>query len=894
MASGTQEPTQPGIGDLFSSLFTHMAEGVALHALVCDESGRAVNYRIVDVNPQFERFTGLRPEQVLNRLATEAYGVSEPPYLDAYAEVALSGEPGRLETYFAPFDRHYEISIAPMGQGFFATIFLDVTERRRQERALRESEWFLMKSQRVANLGSYRFDLARETWTNTFALDKVFGIGADFCRDLDGWLSLVHAEDREPMARYFREEVLGRRKAFDRRYRVVRPNDGVTRWVHGTGELEFDDDGNPLFMIGTVQDIHEPVERELALQQKKDELDRFFMLNIDLLCITDQDGRFVRVNHAWEQIMGWPLSELEGVEFLGFVHPDDRAQSLEAMAALRGGTVIRNFVNRYRCKDGSYRFTEWRSTPAGNGMIYSAARDVTERVHHEQGLREGEEKFRRIFELVPVPLTLSDSQGVLMSCNDAFCAQAGYTREEAARCSLEQIVTWERPELRRQMYERLQRGEAVDRLEIKMRRKDGQLRIVQISARLLELSGKLMSLTAAWDVTEQRNLEQQMLHSQKLESLGVLAGGIAHDFNNLLTGILGNADLAKAEMSSLAPARTSLEGIEVAARRAADLCRQLLAYSGRGRFVIQPIDLQELVEEMGHLLSVSISKKVVLKYHFAKDLPAIEADATQLRQIVMNLIVNASEAIGERSGVISITTGLAHCDAAYLRGCFTAEGIKESDFVCLEIADTGRGMEKATLDRIFDPFFSTKFTGRGLGLAAVLGIVRGHKGAIRVYSEPQRGTTFKILFPASESPARRLAPTVRAPSPFQGKGLVLLADDEETIRNLGRRMLQRLGFEVVVAEDGRQAVESFKAMHEKVCLVILDLTMPHLDGEACFRELRLIRPDVKVILSSGYNEQDVVNRFAGKGLAGFIQKPYTSQELLAKMRDALPEGCQGK
>jgi CheY-like chemotaxis protein len=367
----------------------------------------------------------------------------------------------------------------------------------------------------------------------------------------------------------------------------------------------------------------------------------------------------------------------------------------------------------------------------------------------------------------------------------------------------------------------------------------------------------------------------------------VLAGGIAHDFNNLLTGILGNADLAREELSPVAPARVSLHGIEVAARRAADLCRQLLAYSGRGRFLIQPINLQELVEEMGHLLAVSISKKVVLKSYFGQNLPSVEADATQLRQVVMNLIVNASEAIGERSGVISITTGLAHCDAAYLHSCLTSDEIKEGDFAYVEIADTGDGMDKATLDRIFDPFFTTKFTGRGLGLAAVLGIVRGHKGAIKVYSEKHHGSTFKLLFPVCESTPIPLVSANQAQAQYHGKGLVLLADDEETIRNLGRRMLERWGFEVVVAEDGREAVEKFQAHKDTIALVILDLTMPHLDGEACYRQLRQIRPDVRVILSSGYNEQDVVNRFAGKGLAGFVQKPYTSDELLAKMRTAL-------
>jgi CheY-like chemotaxis protein len=230
---------------------------------------------------------------------------------------------------------------------------------------------------------------------------------------------------------------------------------------------------------------------------------------------------------------------------------------------------------------------------------------------------------------------------------------------------------------------------------------------------------------------------------------------------------------------------------------------------------------------------------------------------------------------------------MAQCEADYLKGCFGADRMQPGDYVYLEVADTGRGMDKATMDRIFDPFFSTKFTGRGLGLAAVLGIMRGHHGTIKVYSEPGHGTTFKLLFPASESSASRLQPKASLPAAYHASGKILLADDEETIRNLGRRMLQRAGFEVILADDGREAIEKFASEKDTICLVILDLTMPHSDGETCYREMRRLKPDVKVILSSGYSEQDIVSRFAGKGLAGFVQKPYTTEELLAKIREAL-------
>jgi two-component system, cell cycle sensor histidine kinase and response regulator CckA len=522
-----------------------------------------------------------------------------------------------------------------------------------------------------------------------------------------------------------------------------------------------------------------------------------------------------------------------------------------------------------------------------NARASAVARDITERIENETRLRESEEKFRRAFELEPNPLLLATMDGRPVGCNEAFCAMSGYSRSEVLALEQGTLPLWQSPERRAQFKALLEQGKDIDGFEFGFRRRDGQTRMLQLSSRIMELAGQRLVLTAARDLTEQRNLEQQMLHGQKLESLGVLAGGIAHDFNNLLTGILGNADLAKIELSRTAPARVSLEAIEVAARRAADLCRQLLAYSGRGRFSIQPLDLQALVEEMSHLLSVSISKKVVVKYNFAKGLPMIDADATQLRQVVMNLMVNASEAIAESSGAISVSTGFAHCDAEFLRGCYTASGISAGDYVYLEVSDTGGGMDKATLDRIFDPFFTTKFTGRGLGLAAVLGIVRGHQGAIRVTSVLGRGSSFKLFFPACErTPAQ--PPAERAAQPaFAGEGVVLLADDEETIRTLGRRMLERLGFEVLLAEDGQQAVDKFRANKERTKLVILDLTMPRLDGEACCHELRRIDPTIKIILSSGYNEQDVVTRFASQDLAGFIQKPYTSEELLASVRQAL-------
>jgi C4-dicarboxylate-specific signal transduction histidine kinase/ActR/RegA family two-component response regulator len=381
---------------------------------------------------------------------------------------------------------------------------------------------------------------------------------------------------------------------------------------------------------------------------------------------------------------------------------------------------------------------------------------------------------------------------------------------------------------------------------------------------------------------EERNqLESKMQQTQKLESLGVLAGGIAHDFNNILLAIIGNADLALMKLNPESPAKDNLQKIEQAAARAAELSKQMLAYSGKGKFIVESLNLNRLLEEMLHMLEVSISKKAVIRLNLNNPLPSVEADATQMRQIFMNLVINASEAIGDKSGVIAITTGCMDCNQNYLKDVWLDDNISEGLYVYVEVADTGCGMDQATLEKIFDPFFTTKFTGRGLGMSAVLGIIRGHKGAIKVYSEPGKGSNFKILLPASEKPAE-LFNVELSKNDWKGSGKVLLVDDEETVRGVGTEMLKELGFDVLTACDGRDALEVFKKNLD-TRFVILDLTMPHMDGEQCFRELHQVKPGVKVIMSSGFNEQEVTQKFVGKGLAGFIQKPYK----LSVLRDAI-------
>jgi signal transduction histidine kinase/ActR/RegA family two-component response regulator len=386
-------------------------------------------------------------------------------------------------------------------------------------------------------------------------------------------------------------------------------------------------------------------------------------------------------------------------------------------------------------------------------------------------------------------------------------------------------------------------------------------------------------------------LERQMQHAQKLESLGVLAGGIAHDFNNLLTAMLGHMNVAETKLAPESPARPHLERLERIIHRAADLTRQMLAYSGKGRFVVRSYDLNQVVQEVTHLLEVSIPKKIALRFDLTPSLPAVEADAAQIQQVIMNLVTNAADAIGDREGTIRLITGTHLLDRAYLDQVFQGQDLLPGTYVTLEVSDTGCGMTGEVLERIFEPFFTTKVAGRGLGLSATIGILKGHRAGMRIYSEPNRGTTFKLLFPTTEVKRQDEAVQTALPA-LARKATILLVDDEEMIREAATAVLESLGLSVIPACDGREAVAIVQRPDLKVDLVLMDLTMPHMDGKEAFQIIRRLQPHLPVILSSGYNEQESMQSFSGRGLDAFLQKPYTLRvlertvlEVLARSRD---------
>jgi len=393
--------------------------------------------------------------------------------------------------------------------------------------------------------------------------------------------------------------------------------------------------------------------------------------------------------------------------------------------------------------------------------------------------------------------------------------------------------------------------------------------------------------TTARDITELKVFEEQLRQAAKLESLGVLAGGIAHDFNNLLVGILGNASFVRDVLPPTSRAWPMLDGIINAGERAAMLTRQLLAYSGKGKFIIRPVNISDLVREMTTLVQASVAKTVTLQLRLAPDLPAVVADVTQLQQLIMNLVINAAESIGDRPGSVTVTTGEQQVVAG--ESSETAVGgepVKPGRYVFFEVEDTGAGMDEGIMARIFDPFFTTKFTGRGLGLSAALGIVRGHEGFIQVVSSPGLGSTFKVLFPAAEEKIKP-QPVREAKEDLTGSGVILVVDDEELVRRMATITLEHLRYTILQAGNGQEAIEVFQRNASQIALVILDLSMPVMNGVECLRRLKSIKPDVPVLLSSGFSEAEAASRFQSAGAASFLQKPYTARHLAELVKAAL-------
>jgi PAS domain S-box-containing protein len=526
-------------------------------------------------------------------------------------------------------------------------------------------------------------------------------------------------------------------------------------------------------------------------------------------------------------------------------------------------------------------------SPEKTGLLLLAFEDATERK------REEEARYRRLFEAARDGIIIVNAASVEITDVNPFVEHlCGYGKAELISRHPWDLELFNRAPFLKAAFQQIREQGVMRFPDMILCTRDGRTLHTEVVANCYsEKDGQAIQLNIR-DLTERKKFESDLQHTQKLESLGLLAGGIAHDFNNLLTGILGNASLAYSDTPEDHPTRKFMRSIMDAAERAAFLTQQMLAYAGRGRFVTRPLEIGKLVHEISPLIQTSIPKNVEISLDDNPSLPAVEADPGQMQQVVMNLIINAAESIPEaKSGRVEVRTSVRNLTGEEARTSFAQENLEPGRYVCLEVKDNGSGMDEETKRRVFDPFFTTKFTGRGLGLAAVLGIMRSHRGAIRVYSTAGLGSSFQVLLPVSRiavSPPA-LPQTIRA---FASKGTVLVIDDEQMIRNLAAAILTRQGFKVVTAENGLAGVKILESDPHAFTLVILDFLMPVMGGEETLDRLLAIRPDLPVILSSGFDESEALYRFAGKKLAAFVNKPYDADKLLTAIGRALTNVLQ--
>lgn len=647
-------------------------------------------------------------------------------------------------------------------------------------------------------------------------------------------------------------------------------------------------------------------------------LQKFFDSSVDLFCIASLEGYFLHINPAFKSVLGYELGELTSAPFLDFIHPDDREATLAEMGKLSGGLTTLYFENRYRCKDGSYKWLGWTSMPlVPDGVTYAVARDITRKKAEEaeaQWLRDQlvnevekhrtelsearevlghtEEVLRMFVEHAPAAVAMFDQDMHYLIASRRWTTDYGLESTSFTGRSHYDVFP-ETPERWREIHRRCMNGTVEHSDGEEFVRADGSTDWVRWEMRpWFNRQGKIGGVIMFTEVmTEEKRLQDQLQQVQRLEAIGQLAGGIAHDFNNLLTVMRGRADFALQWLDPENPAYREVEVVVRTAERASTLTRQLLTFSRQQPVEVQPVVLNEVLADLYHLWERLLGEHVSIQLVPATGLWPINGNRSQIEQIMMNLVINARDAMPS-GGRLTVETQNASLDEEYAR---LHAGVEPGEYVMLAVSDTGIGMDAATRQRIFDPFFTTKGPGKGtgLGLSTVYGIVRQNKGHIWVYSEPGKGSIFRIYLPriaeaASVAGEKRAVPAV--PPGARGEETILLVEDEEGVRDLARDILQAGGYRVLEATNGVAAkalLENYKGSALK--LILTDVVMPEMGGPDLVRWARERVGGVKVVYMSGYSEQGGYYNGTLENGGHYLQKPFTPAALRRKVREVLDE-----
>jgi PAS domain S-box-containing protein len=861
-------------------------------------------FRFLSVNAAFLRLTGLSREMVEGKTVEEV--IPEPwltMVLGKYRRVVEEKrEAFWEETCFYPAGRLTgEISVAPVLDADGACTHLvgsfhDITDRTRAETAKRESDARLAEQavelRRITHLmqpvACFVLDLEdRIIYWNPGAAE-LYGFSegeatGQICHEL------LRTQFPAPLAEI--QEQVRTTGAWNGEL-VHTHRDGHHLYVASHWAQHRDAEGRPSEILEVNLDI---------TGRKKAEQGFYALLEAapDAMVVVDQEGKIVLTNVQVEKLFGYTQEELAGkqVEILmpersRAYHFEHRRNYFQKPKARQMGVGLELYGQH---KDGRRFPVEISLSPLETEegtLVTSAIRDITGRKEAEAKLRESEDLFRRVFEEGPLGVALVSTDYRFIKVNSALCNMVGYPEAELLEKTFADITHPDDLGADLDLSARLFRGEfPVHRMEKRYVKKTGETIWINLVASIIrDAEGEpLYALSLIEDITEARRRQEEAFTIQKLETVGTLANGIAHDFNNILGAVLAQAEAAMAELPPDSQLNEGLKAISDVAMRGSEIVRQLMMYAGKERETLELVNLSEAAGEMIELLRVSVSKHATLETDLAQDLPPIRGSAAQLRQVIMNLVTNASEAIGNRDGVIRVTTRLAAEENAA-----TPKPLGEEDYVLLEVSDTGCGMTPETRARLFDPFFTTKSGGHGLGLAVVDGIIRRLHGTIDVISEPGKGAAFRIWLPSAKTTAHAPSSSIsiagnRAlPQPFK----VLVVEDEARLREAVVKVLRKTGFEALEAGDGRTAIELLWSNEGKIDLIFLDATIPGATSDEVAAEAARAGNGVKVILTSAYSPEMVAGALSAPGICGFIRKPFHVNDVVEALVKAL--GDAGK
>lgn len=885
----------------YRTLFHKAGEGICIISL----QGELIN-----VNETFAKDHGYREQEMLgmNIRDLDVHGGVEE-YPDRI-QALLSGKTISFEVEHYRKDRNVfplEVKVSPItlgGGGSFICFHRDITERRQVELALQKLSSEMQRVLETSATGLTRCSRSLSYLSANTAYAKLTGVPLE---QIVG-RPIVEVKGEEGLAAIMPsvERVLrGERVEFET---PVHFRSGDTKYLHCVYSPDEDEHGNIIGWVASVTDITGRKRAENAIKESNANFSSLASNVPGFVALADaQTLKYQYVNDEYVKSFGMPRNKIIGSHIKEVLSEANYQYALPYIEEVRSGKPA-SYEMTFNMVSGK-RWIQVNYNPVfdDNGQVVSItvlSYDITDRKQSEALLRESEERYRKFSQLttdfVHRCQRSSGEPYQVKWVGGAVEKITGYSRDEiiAKGCWLFLVHQDDRQRIS-DILQKLVPGDT-SKNEFRIIAKSGEIRwlLESLLCEAGEEPGQLVLYGTSQDITDKKRvaeehqlLEKQLQQTQRLESLGVLAGGIAHDFNNILAIIMGHCSLTEMDYKK---APDHIPRIEKAVARGAELCRQMLAYAGKSQFVQTQVNIGELVEEIVNMLKSTIKQNVAIHTSIAADIPSIKADASQIRQIAMNLIINGAEAIGDALGEVKVSLSKISIKSGQSEKDYLGKLISAGCYACLEVADNGSGMSNETYNRIFEPFYSTKFTGRGLGMSAVLGIVTAQGGALQLVSQLDRGTTFKVYLPLqiSDATTNETHKLTNQPESWSGRGTILLAEDEEQILQVVKVMLIELGFRVIEARNGKEAIEQYQKNSDDINLVLTDLGMPVMDGYALFNELKKRNPALPVIISSGFGDIDITSRIPRNDIAGLIGKPYNFNQLqnvLKNVLEGLPE-----